>query len=122
MLGNFQFLPVRATRQLLHGTAITIAGREVESREERALVEPRIDQTDAFEQLRPIDTRDEVHAGDDVAHGNVGGPLMLLGSLHHIVDRAALRPDFPLKPVHHGIGARIQTSQALGQLGDEGVF
>ena len=104
---------------MLDGTSIAVAGREVERGETRSVHEASIDQAEAFKDIGPVNARDEVHAGNDIADGDVGGTLTLLSPLYQLIDGGALQTDSTLQPAHHGVSARIDTAQALGQLGDE---
>jgi hypothetical protein len=59
---------------------VAIARREVHGGEVAPGAQRRIDETDALEELRPIDGGHETHAGDHVAHRHIARalPLMLL--------------------------------------------
>ena len=59
--------------------------------ERAALAQPGVDQTDALEQISPINIGDQPHAGDDIAHTDIGGALPLLGVLNNGFDRGALQ-------------------------------
>ena len=109
----------RAAGQLLDRAAVEIAGREIHRGEGACRAQPLIDQADALEQLRPVDVGDQPHAGDDVAHGDVGRALPLLRVLHHLIDRSALQPEPLLQPAERGRRSRILVSQPLCELRGE---
>ncbi len=104
---------------MLDGTAVEVAGGEIHFGESARRAQPGVDQADALEQLGPVDIRDQTHAGDDVAHADVGGALALLCMQHHVFHRAALLHQALLQPAEGRHGARVLVAQALGQLGGE---
>ncbi|MNO61713.1 hypothetical protein D3C76_523680 [compost metagenome] len=117
--GDIQFGQVRAARQLLDGAAVEVAGGKVHGGEGAAGAQVLVDQADAFEQLGPVDIGDQPHAGDDVAHGDVGRALALLGVLHHGFGRYALGAQAFVEPAECGGDPRVLVAQALGELGGE---
>ena len=80
---NLQFAEIRTPGELLDGSAIQIAGGEIHLRKAATISQHGVDESDAFEDFRPIDIGHATHAGDNVSDGDVGCDLSLL----FIVDR-----------------------------------
>ncbi len=96
--GDLKLAGAGTARQLLDGTAIEIACREVHGGEGAAATHPLIHQADVFEQLGPVDIGDQPHAGDYVTHADVGGALALLRVLHHLFDGGVLAAQLFFQP------------------------
>ena len=70
---------------------VAIARREIHPRIYAGgiLGQFRIDQTYGFKKIFPIQGREQTHAGDDVADGDLRGGLALVLFLHDLLDRLA---------------------------------
>ena len=114
--GHLELRVLRASRELLDRVAIAIARRKIHVREVAALAERRIDETDALEELRPIDGGHQAHAGDRVAdrHVHRALPLMLLPD--ELVGGRPLGGQARVQPLDGGRHARIVIAQPLDQL------
>ena len=117
--GDIELAQRRAARQLLDRAAIQVARGEVHLAEGAAATQAFVHQADVLEQLGPVDVRDQPHAGDDVAHRDVGGALALLDMFHHLVDRGALHGEPFAEPAQRRRGPRIVVPQPLGDLRGE---
>ena len=71
--GHVHFVTVRFAREFLDRAPVTVACRKIHRREIAGAAQYRVDRTDAFEEFRPIDRRDQAHAHDDIA--NASRPL-----------------------------------------------
>ena len=81
-----------------------------------------VDQADALEELRPVDVGDQAHAGDDVAHGDVGRALALMLARAPLVGRRALARQPLFEPARAaGVTSRVLVAQPLDELDDEAV-
>ena len=96
--GDLKLAGAGTARQLFDGTAIEVACREVHDGEGAAATQSLIHQADVFEQLGPVDIRDQPHTGDDVTHADVGGTLALLRALHHLIDGGVLAAQLFFQP------------------------
>ena len=94
-LRDLGFREAGAARHLLDGGAIEIAGGEIHVAEGAAGTQHFIDWTDRLEELAPVDVGDQAHAGDDVAHRDVGRALELVFLAHQLVGVASFA-DEPL--------------------------
>ena len=79
--------------------AIAVAGRKVHLRvgAGRILAQHLLDDADAIEEDRPVDRRQQPHAGDDVSGGELIGRLSLVLDSHQLVDRVSLRVERALE-------------------------
>ena len=119
LFGDSQFAERSAAGQLLDGAAIEVPGGEVHPAEGAVRIQAGINQAHAFEQFRPVDGRDQAHAGNDVTHADVRGALPLLRVLHRLLHRTALLLEPLVQPVERWICLRVLIAQAPGQLGGE---
>jgi hypothetical protein len=117
--GDFELREIRAAAELLDGVAVVIARREVHGREVRRLVQFLVDETHALEELRPVDVGHQPHAGDDVAHGDVGGALAQVLFLEQALGGRALGFEPGLQPQQGRRRLRILVAQAMDQLHGE---
>lgn len=119
VIGDLHLRAGRASRQLLDGRPVEVPRGEIHVGEGAVRAQPRIDEADALEHLRPINVGDEPHAGDDVAHRDVGCALSLLGMLHDRLDRHALKREAFFQPSERRRRCRILVPQFLGQMRGE---
>ena len=115
-LGDIELGKPRTARQMFDGAAIEIARGKIHAGEAICLAQLCIDQADAFEQVCPVYVGNQPHAGDDIAHRDIGCALALLGVLHHCLDGGALPGKTGFEPAMGRGGARIMVAQSLGQL------
>src|ERR1700724_614220 len=99
---------------------IAIAGGEVHLREAAAGAEHAIDETDALEDLCPVEGGDEPHARDHVADGHVHSALPLMLLADDLVGRCALACETLVQPDERWRDPRILIAQPLKQPHDEG--
>jgi hypothetical protein len=118
---DLQFRQARAARQLFDGAAVEIARGKIHAREIAARLQHVIDQTDALEQLRPIQARRRAHAGDDVAHRHARRALALVLAVHEFVGRDALRRKLAFQPYDSRRDPRVLVPQPLDKLDREGL-
>ncbi|KWT64114.1 hypothetical protein APY03_7813 [Variovorax sp. WDL1] len=116
MAGDVELGAGRTARELFDRAAVEIARLEIHGREAAFRAQPCVDEADALEEVGPVDVRHQAHAGDHVAHRDVGGSLALLGMRDRVVDGGVLPSEPLLQPAEgrHGVG--IVVSQPLGQL------
>ena len=81
---------LRAARQLLDRAAVQVAACEIHGREGALRPQQLVDQTDAFEEFRPVHIREQSHARDDVAHRDVRRRLTLMLLEDDLLGRRAL--------------------------------
>ena len=100
---------------------VAIARRKIHPRIHagRILSQFRIDEADGFKKIFPIQGREQTHAGDDVADGNLSGGLALVLFLHDLFDRLAFLEEVFLQPFHDRHHRRILFAQTLRELDDE---
>ncbi len=110
-----------APREVLDRVPVPVARREVHSGDARARAERLVDQTDALEEVRPVDGRQQPHAGDDVAHRGMGGDLGLVLGVDDLVGRGALAGEPAVEPVERGRDRGILLAKPLGELHGEGL-
>ena len=113
------FAQPRAARHPLDGGAIEIAGGEIHLGKRAAGAQDLVDRTDRLEELGPVDVRDQAHAGDDVAHGDVGCALELVLVADQFLGGRAVARQPLLEPAHRRRGLGILVAQPLDQLHDE---
>jgi hypothetical protein len=82
----------------------------------RIFSQQRLDQTDFFEEIVPVERGEETHAGDDVAHRDLCGCLALVFAVNYLLDAGALLRQLLLDPVHHRHYGRMLFAQALYEL------
>ena len=119
--GNFKFRNAGSARKILNCAAIKIARREVHAREITAGLQYLINQADRLEKLRPVHIRDQAHAGDDVAYGDIRRPLALMFVMHHLIGGGTLRHQLILQPSQSRGHSRILVTQALYDLHHKGL-
>jgi hypothetical protein len=108
-----------ASRELLDGVAVPVAGREVHGAEVTAGAQGLVDEADAFEELRPVERGHRPHAGDHVAHRHVRGGLVLELDSHEIVGRRSGRRELLVEPGERRHGLGILVTQTLDELDGE---
>ena len=118
---DLHFRKLGAAGDLLDRGAVEVACGEIHGGEVAAGTQHIVDRTHRLEQLRPIDIGDQAHAGDDVAHRDVGRALELMLTAHHLVGSRALALQLLLQPAHGGRRLRILVAQALDELNEEAL-
>ncbi len=93
----------RASRELLDGVAVAVAGGEVHRRIADVRLQHGVDQADALEELLPVERGHEAHARDHVADGDVHRGLPLVLDADDVVGRRALGGQ-PLGPARRRAG------------------
>ena len=110
-----------AARQLLDGASVHVARREVHVAIALAGPEHRIDERHALEPVHPVDVGDETHAGEYVAHADVGRRLALVLFDDRSFERHSLLRQPPFEPCRHLRAVLVPVAQPLGELHREGV-
>src|SRR5687768_6910223 len=64
---NLELRMLRATRELLDRPPIAIPRRKIRLSKARVLTQYRVHETDAFNQIGPVDGGNRAHTGNDVA-------------------------------------------------------
>src|SRR6266545_524902 len=87
-LSNLQLCCTRAFADSFNNMAIAISGGEFHPQVgiNRVLAEQRIDEANALEEISPIKRREQTHAGDDVAYGNLSCSLTLVLEMNDLFD------------------------------------
>ncbi len=88
---DVQLGPAGASAELLHGVPVGIAGREIHRGVVRTCVQHLVDETDALEELRPVERGHQAHAHDHVPDGHVHRGLPLMLDAHDVVGGRPLR-------------------------------
>ena len=98
--------------------AVTIAGGKLHRRvcAGGILSQQRLNQADALEEVAPIQRREQTHAGDDVADGDLRRGLALMLSMNDLLNACTLAGQLLLEPVHHRRHSRILFTKALSKL------
>ena len=117
--GNVGLRVARAPREFLDGAPIEIPGREIHRRKIASGAHDRVDGTDAFEEFRPIDHRDQAHAGYDIARRHVQRALALNFIMDNLVRRRALGCQFVVQPAQRRGRVRVPVAQTLRKLDGE---
>ena len=112
---DVQFRTPGPSRQPFDRMPIPIPRGEVHLREEAVGAERRIDETDALEDLRPIERGQEPHARDHVADGHVHPALPLMLLMDDLVGGRALAGEVLVQPDERRRDPRILIAQALKQ-------
>ncbi len=110
----------RAARQLFDRVPVAIPRREVHGGEVAVGAERRIDETDALEELRPIDGGHEAHAGDYIADRHVHRALPPMLLTDDVVGGRSLSYEAFVQPEKRWRHCRILIAQPLDQLHREG--
>ena len=100
--------------------AVPVAGPEVHGPEVAVGAERGIDQTDALEELGPVEGRHRPHAGDRVADGHVRRGLGLVLDAHQFVGRGTQGGQLFVEPPQRGRRLRVLLTEPLDELHDEG--
>ena len=88
--GNVDLRAARPPGQLFHGLPIVVARGEVHLGERAPVTKHFVDHTDALDELSPVEPRDQPHAGDHVAHGDIHRGHALVLSLDELLGRDTL--------------------------------
>ncbi len=118
-LRDFDLRVQRSACEVLDACAVQIARGEIHLRKITAGPQLIVNQADAFEELRPVEFRDQPHAGDDVAHRHAGNALAPVFVPHDRLDRRALAGMPFLQPVERRCHLRVLVTQALHELHGE---
>ena len=108
-------------RQLLDGMAIPVAAAEVHPAVDagRVALEHLLDQADAFEELAPVERRDQAEAADQVGHAGLFGRLVLAFRPNGVLDRLSARRQRGVELLVQLRRDRAEGARALKQARDE---
>ena len=95
---------------------VTIPGHEVHGLEVTARAQCLVHQTDAFEEVGPVEGRHQTHAGDDVPHGDVHRPLVLVLAADELVGRGLTRREPFIQPCERRRQLGVLIPQPLDEL------
>ena len=115
-VGDGEFIHCRAAGQFLDRGAIGVAGGEIHRAEIARFLQARVDRADIFEEIGPVEFRDDPHRGDDVAHGDIGGALPVQHPRDDILDGRILTAEAIFEPAMQRRFRRIEATQAAGHL------
>ncbi len=115
-------LHARALGELFDGVAIAIACLKIHPGvgASRVLAEDLLDQADPLEEQRPVDRRQQPHARDDVADGELIRRLALVLQAEHLFRRVVLRFERVLQRDPRGGRRRRLIAKPVEELDDEG--
>ena len=118
---DFQFVCAGAFTDSLNHVAIAIARRKLHLRVSagRIRAQQRFDEADAFEEVAPIERRQQAHAGDDVADGNLRRGLALVFGMDDLFNAGGLPGKLLLQPFNHRHQRRILLTKTLRKLNYE---
>ena len=118
-LCNLGLAPAGVTGDVLDRTAVTIAGRKIHLRECAGGSERRVDRTQLFDDIGPVECRKLHEAGDDIAHRDVRRalPLQFLGD--DDVERQPIRMERVLEPLNRWRDVWVAVAQSLHKLHGE---
>ena len=119
--GDFGLGQIRAARHPFDRGAVEVAGGEVHGGEIAAGAQDIVDRTDLLEQLCPVDVGDQAHAGDDVAHRDVGRALEIVLLADQLVGGRAFARQSSFQPANGGRRLGVLVAQALDELDDEAL-
>ncbi len=114
--GDLDLGQARTSRQLFYGVPVAISSREVHVPEGTSRAKDLIDQADAFDELGPVEPRDEAHARDHVSDRHVHRRLALVLDADHLLGVGPLGSEKPLLPAEDGGDRRVLIAQALEEL------
>ena len=120
LLGDLELCGRRPAGQLLDRASVGVAGRKIHCGKGAICAQALVDEANALEPLGPVDIGDQPHAGDDIAHGDVGCPAAALLVLHRPVDGLPLESEALFQPSKRRRLFRILVSQPLCELRGEG--
>ena len=108
-------------RQLLDGVAIPVAAAEVHPAVDagRVALEHLLDEAHAFEELAPVERRDQAEAADQVGHAGLFGRLVLAFRSDRVLDRLSARRQRGLELLVQPRRDRAERARALKQARDE---
>ncbi len=107
-------------RDELDRAAIVIACRKIHGGEIARRAQRRVDKAHALEPFGPIDRRDQPHARDHVAHGDVHRALALNFAADDLIGGRSFRREPVVQPLQRRRDIGITVAQPLGQLDGEG--
>ena len=107
-------------RQLLHRVPVAVARPELHLPVARVRRQLLLHQADALEERRPVEGRDQPHAGDHVAHRGVHRGLPPVLDLQHVVGRRPLLRQPVVEPGEGRGDVRVLVAQPAEQGHREG--
>src|SRR5712692_1421898 len=122
MTGDVQLRCLCAFSDLLNNMAITIASRKVHQRVDAEGIASQywIYLADALEERSPVEGRQQTHAGDDVANGDLGRGLPLMLEVNNLLDSHRRRfGELLFYPIKRRPDLRVLIAQPLGELNYE---
>ena len=114
--GDLDLGDTRDPRQLFNCVSVSIPGREVHLPEGGTLAEDLIDQAHAFDELSPVEPRDQSHARDYVSDRYVHRRLALVLQSYCFLGRCSLGRKKLLHAAEGRRGRGILIAQTLVQL------
>ena len=114
--GDLDLGQARTPRQLFDGVPVAISSREVHLPERTSRTKDLVDEADAFDELGPVEPRDEAHARDHVSDRHVHRRLALVLEADHLLGGGPLGREELLQPAEGGGDRRVLIAQALEEL------
>ena len=114
--GDGVFVATRVLRQVFDGIAIVIAGAEIHLVVRTIGAQQLVYGAHTIEPVLPVVVRNQAEAGDQVAHGDIGGRLAMMFFVDGGFEIMAERADLLAKPVERCHVDGIAISQALDEL------
>ena len=121
-LGDLDFSVLGSSGEILDRVAIVIARGKIHVRKITSVAQNLIHQADAFEEHLPVELRHQAHAGDDVAHGDSHGRLLLVLRPDDFIRRGTLGSQALVQPYENRANFRVQVAQTLHELNGKSPF
>ncbi len=120
-LCDLEFAGVSSLADPLDNVAVAVTRGKLHSRIHTGGIvsEQRLDQTDFFEKVVPVERREQAHTRDDVADRDLCCRLSLVFGMDDLFDARALFRELLFDPVHHRHYGRMLFAQALNELDQE---
>ena len=118
---NIDLGPAGTARQHLDRMAVPVPGGEVHHREQSVGTEGIVDQARALHEGGPVEPREQPHARDHVANGDVHLRLALVLATDGLLGRRPVRGEMLLEPPQGRGRGRILVTQPLEELHEGGV-
>ena len=99
--------------------SVLVPRRKIEGREPGSGAEDLVHQTDALEELGPVDGGHPTHAGDDVADGDICRGLGMVFLSHHLIGRRPLGAQLLVEPDQGRHDRRSLVTKPLDELHGE---
>src|SRR5271156_36487 len=120
--GDLDFSVFGSAGEIFDRVAVVIARGEIHVRKITSIAQNLIHEADAFEEHLPVELRHQAHAGDDVAHGDSHGSLLLVLRSDNLIRGGALSSQTLVQQYENGANFRVQVAQTLHELNGKSPF